>query len=134
MNSVMLGTGRSFEILGMVALQTLHEGRRHLTSQEMIFSPGLLPAPPARVAKNIHIRRPEVESLILIGIAVTTQGGMILRTSFIADRRCHAMDQFLVPGRGHADCLRENRGTSIAANTMQGLTPIVVGRNVQARH
>src|SRR5215212_5827459 len=100
----------------MVALQALHESRRHLARQEGIFSPCLLPAPPTRIAENIHIRRPEVKPLVLIGITIPTQCGMIFGTSFIANSGGDLMNQFLIPSCGHANCLREDGGAPIATD------------------
>src|SRR5215207_8908546 len=134
MDSIMLDARRGFEIFGMITLQTLHEGRRHLTRQEGIFPPRFLSSPPAWIAKNVDIRRPESKSLILIGIAVATERGMIFCPPLIADGGCDSMDQFFVPGCRHADRLRENSGASVAGNTMQCLTPIIVGGDVQAWH
>ena len=73
MDSIMFGTCRCFEIFGMIALQALHKRRCHLTGKERVFAPGFLSAPPARIAENIHIWRPEGQSLILIGISIAAQ-------------------------------------------------------------
>src|SRR5687768_10137370 len=89
-DSIMLGTRCGLEIFGVIPLQALHESRRHLAGQEGIFPPRLLSAPPTRIAKNIHIRRPEGKTLILIGIAVTTQRGMIFRAPFLTNSRCNS--------------------------------------------
>src|SRR5687767_2589183 len=58
---------------------------------------------------------------------------MIFGASFIADGGSHLMDQFLIPRRRHANCLRKHGGASATSNAVKRLTPIVIGRNIQAR-
>ena len=55
----MFGAGGRFHILGIIALQAVHEGRSHLAGQVRIFSPRLLAASPTRIAENIDVRRPK---------------------------------------------------------------------------
>ena len=47
------------DILGIIPLQTLDEGHRHSPRQESVLPVSLLPAAPARVAKDVDVRRPK---------------------------------------------------------------------------
>src|SRR5687767_1693859 len=87
-HSIMFGTRRGFEILGMVTLQAFHKLSRHLAGQERVFAPGLLPAPPTRVAEDIYVWRPERESLILVGVSIAFERGMVFGASLVTDGGC----------------------------------------------
>src|SRR5512136_2086549 len=82
---IMLGASRHFKIPGMVPLEAFDKLCGHFASKEWVLAPGFLSAPPARVAENVDIRRPEGQSLELIGAAVTTQGFVVFGAALVTD-------------------------------------------------
>src|SRR5437016_13939739 len=69
-NGKMLGGGNRFQILGIVALQPGDESYANATGEKRIFSVSLLSASPARIAKDVDVRRPEGQAEIAAGISV----------------------------------------------------------------
>src|SRR5687767_13763386 len=118
MHRIVLGAGCRFEIPGMIALEAFDELRGHFASKEWILAPGFLPAPPARVAENVDIRRPERQPLELVIAAIATQGFMIFGAALITDGSSDLVDQILVPGGSHADCLWKNGGAPVGGHAV----------------
>src|ERR1022692_4222695 len=51
------------KILRVIALQSGDKSYAHPTRDKWILAVGFLPAPPARIAEDIDVRRPEVQAL-----------------------------------------------------------------------
>ena len=67
---------------------------------------------------NVDIWRPEDRPLILVGIPLATKRFVVFGAILVADGSGDLVDQVLVPSSSHANRLRKDRGTSIAANAM----------------
>ena len=126
-----LGAGRSFQIRRVVALEAAHKSRAHLPGEERVLAPCLLPAPPAGIPEDVDIWTPEGKPLVEQVAAVAAQRLVELRTALVADRAGDALDQRRIPRGGHADGLREDGRAAVARHAVQGLVPIVVGRDAQ---
>ena len=59
---VVLGRGDRLEVFGIVALHAGDEGHAQLGGEKGIFAVGFLPAPPAGIAKDVDVGRPEIEA------------------------------------------------------------------------
>ena len=57
-------------VLRIVALQSGHVGNAHAAGEEGIFAVGFLTAAPARIAKDVQIRRPEIEASHDAGVSL----------------------------------------------------------------
>ena len=57
--SEMLGRGHQLQVLGMFTLEALDKRHAHRGCKARVFPIGLLPAPPAGVAKYVDVGRPE---------------------------------------------------------------------------
>src|SRR5437667_307983 len=128
----MLGGGNRFQILGIVALQPGDESYANATGEKRIFSVSLLSASPARIAKDVDVRRPEGQAEIAAGISVL-ESVVVLGASFGRNDIGDAMNKVGVPGGSEADGLRENRSVSRARDTVQAFVPPVISRNSEAR-
>ena len=122
----MLGGGVELAVLRVVALQAAHEAHAHARGQERILAVGFLSAPPARIAEDIDVGRPEGQALVA-AVFATPQGLVVLGARFVADRSRHLVHQRHVEGRGQADGLREHRRAARARHAVQRLVPPVVG-------
>src|SRR6267378_2470696 len=69
-NRKMFGRRDRFQIVRVVALQAGNEGHADAAGEVGIFTIGFLAASPARVAKNINIRRPKAEAVIAAGVSM----------------------------------------------------------------
>ena len=63
MHGEVLGRGDDLEVPGVGTLQTGDKSCSYAAGEEGIFPIGLLPAAPARIAKNIDVRRPQREAV-----------------------------------------------------------------------
>src|SRR5690606_20684430 len=79
-----LCTSRGFEIVFILALQPLDEPHAETACQIRVFSVGLMPASPARITEDIHVWRPEGETLVDIRVAEFLLH-VVLRTAFRRD-------------------------------------------------
>src|SRR3954452_16517714 len=131
MHGKMLGRRDRPIIASIVALQPADKGDCHAAAEEWIFAVCLLAAPPARIAKNIHVGRPEVETVknregsLAYGLNVND-------SRFHADGGGHLVNSGCIEGRGESDRFRK---LCLAVNcyAMQGLTPPVISWDIQAR-
>src|ERR1041385_289444 len=105
MNSIMFSAGCRFEIFGMIALQAFDKLGCHFAGKEWILTPGFLSAPPAWVAENVDIRRPERQSLELVSATIAAQGFVVFGTGLVPNGSSDPVYQVLVPGGSQANCL-----------------------------
>src|SRR4029079_11611946 len=110
------------EIFRVVTLQTRHKRNSHSTGQIGILAVSFLPASPARVAKNIDIGRPEIETFVDIPPSCA-DSLIVLGSSFLSNRRRHLMNQGSVERCGQPDRFRKDGGSSRTGNAMQSFTP-----------
>ncbi len=88
-------------VFRIVALQALHEGRRHGAVEERIFAIDLLAAAPARIARQVGLRSPQHEDLPAVFRGL---GDITRLVAFHAGGLLH---NFRVPGFAHAGWLRK---------------------------
>ncbi len=81
-----LGRGYQLEVFGIVALQAFDEFDAHACGEERIFAEGLHAAAPARIAKDIDVRRPEGEAGEAAAIVVA-KGLVVLGAALDRDDR-----------------------------------------------
>src|ERR1700683_2208559 len=120
------------EVIGIGALQAADEGGSDLSSEEWVFTVGLLTAAPSRVAIDIDIGRPEGEAVEdgMIALALRL---VIFGTRFGGNGIGHLMDEAGVPRGRQSDGLRKNRCIAGARDSMQTFVPPVIRRDMQAR-
>jgi hypothetical protein len=128
-----LDRGRDLGRARVGALQAANIGHAHARRQVWIFAIGLLTAAPARVAENIHVRRPHRQTTVQVGAAVGMHGLQVLGAELGADRVRHALDERIVPRGGQADRLREHGGVAGARDAVQAFAPPVVGGDAEPR-
>ena len=103
-------------------LQSVDHGQSHARSEIGVFTVGLLPAPPTRIAEDIDVGCPYRHPLIAFDVT-RLAGQIVLGHSLIRGGTEHAVEQFVVPRGGHSRRLRENSGETVAGNAVQGLAP-----------
>ena len=95
-------------IMRIIALHSSHESYRHTRAQKWILAVRFLSPPPTWIAKDIDVRRPEIEAFKNVRVA----GAFVLRmfdSTFYADHRCHFMNVRHIEGRRESDGLGKFR-------------------------
>src|SRR5947207_3498769 len=123
---VVFGRRHDFQILGIVALQSLDEFDSEPAREVRIFAVGFLAAAPARVAKDIDVWRPEGETIKAAPIPVPLRL-VILRARLFRDDSRDAVDQSRVERCSKTDGLREYCRNA-ESDAVQGFVPPVVLR------
>src|SRR5882762_4347336 len=77
-------------VLRVIALHSCNERHAHAPGQKRIFAVGFLAASPARIAKDVDIRGPEVETLIN-SLVACFDGLIVFRARFSADYNSYDM-------------------------------------------
>src|SRR6266542_4382744 len=103
---VMLGRRDNFQVLWIVALQSLDEFDSEPAREVRIFAVGFLSAAPTRVAKDVDVRRPEGETIKPAPIPVPLRL-LIFGARFFRDDSLDAVDQWRVESCPETDGLRE---------------------------
>ena len=62
MNDKVLGRGNNAIVLRIVSLHAGHESYTHARRQKGVFPVRFLAAAPARIAEDVDVRRPEIET------------------------------------------------------------------------
>ncbi len=117
-------------IPGIVALQSGDISYAYAAGEERVFDVGLLAAAPARVAKDVQVRRPEIEPTHNAGVPSRRFCTCLMRPS---TQICAAM-VFMprgIEGRSQSDGLRI-LGHAFVDHSMQGLAPPLIRRNIEA--
>ena len=128
MHCIMLDTRMSLVIFGICRpLHSLYYSYSHTGSQIRVFAESLLSPPPTRITENIHIRIPKSKPFVSISIAITAMGIVEFSTSFITNGNIHSFNCFIIKGRCHTHSYRKHCSQSITGNTMQSLTPPIIG-------
>ena len=130
MHGEVLGRGDGARMRRIIALQAGDEGDTHLRGQERVFAIGFLPPAPARIAEDVDVGRPEIQTAIhpfapLAIVAHPRLGG---------DRGRHLMHQRRIETGGQAHGLRKDGGGARNGDAVQRLAPPVVGRHAQPRN
>ncbi len=118
------------EILRIIALQSFHELHAHACGQERILAERLHTPPPARIAIDIDIRRPERKSR-KPAVIVVADRLVILGAPLHRNHVCNPAHQRGVHRRRQANRLRKIGCESVARHSMQCLVPPVVCGNAQ---
>src|SRR5271169_109252 len=119
-NSVMFGSGDSFEIVRIVALEACDEGDAEAAGEEGIFAVGFLAASPAGIAKDVDVGRPEGETVVAAGVVVG-DGVIVFGAGFGGNDIGDGTEKTSVPGGGEADGLGENGGSAGAGDAVETL-------------
>src|SRR5271165_4694785 len=89
---VMLGRRNDAIVIRVVTLHTGDKCNPHARRQEGILSKRFLSTAPARIAKDVNVRSPEIEALKDIAMPVT-QTLDVLDSPFGADHDCHTVNR-----------------------------------------
>src|ERR1700722_1686571 len=98
-HSEMLRSRNHAIVFRIVSLQTGDKRHAHASGEKRILAVCFLTAPPARIAKDIDIRRPEIETLHDVACA-SAHGLIMFRSGFGADHDCHVMNKRRVKSGG----------------------------------
>ncbi|MNI11027.1 hypothetical protein D3C73_641570 [compost metagenome] len=100
-----------FQILGVVALNTLHQCSAETACQYGVLAISLFRSAPARVALHIYCRRPKSQ-------AVNCRIFLVKSSGFIPDRLTDLLQQLRVPGAGQSARLRKGGGCAQPGNAV----------------
>src|SRR5215469_5933777 len=117
-------------ILRIVSLQPGHKRHAHAPGEKWILTVCLLSTPPARIAEDVDVRRPEIEALPDVATACA-YCLLVLGASLDTNHHRHFVDRGNIECCGQADRLWKYRGDSGAGDAVQSFTPPVVLRNVE---
>ena len=121
-------------IVRIVPLHPRDKRHAHSPSQEWIFSVRLLPTAPARIAKDIQVRRPEIQPMKDQAISVIRRRRLLINHACLgADVDRHFMNFGRVEGRCQPDRLGKLR-RSHHRHAVQRLAPPVVPLYSQPRN
>ena len=129
---VVLGSGDRAVVARVVALNSSDKGDAHAGIEKWVLAIGFLPASPARVAKDVEIRRPEIETAhdaVVSGAHILK----VLDASFNADIDRHGVNPRKIEAGGEANRLGKLR-YALVNNAMKRFAPPVVGGNVEPRN
>src|SRR5579864_754751 len=83
------------EVFGIVPLQPGYKSHAHASSEKRIFAVSLLPPSPAWIAKDVDIRRPEVQALHNVPVACL-HSLVMFSPSFSANNNRHLVNQGII--------------------------------------
>ncbi len=118
------------KILRIISLQSGYERHTHAPGEKRIFSVRLLSTPPARIAEDIDIRRPEIQPLHNVA-PPRPHRLVVLCPSFRPDDDRHLVNQRIIKRGRQPDRLGKHGRRSGIGNAVQRLTPPVVIRHLQ---
>ncbi len=133
MDGVMFHCRNGFQVFVVIALDAVDEVDGHAARQERVFAIGFLTPAPARVAEDVDVRRPEGQPAIH-GVHIFRGIIVMLGAALVGNRRGDLQHQVFVPGRGQANCLREDGCVPCARDPVQGLVPPIVFVQTKARN
>ena len=128
----MLWSGDCEVVPGIRTLHARNIRDRQARAQKRVLTVGFLTAPPARVAEDVDVRRPEVEAFENVGMPSSFGLGM-LDAPFDADRGRHLVNARYIKRRGQTDGLRKF-GCSVGGDAVQGLAPPIVCWHAEAHN
>src|SRR2546430_3085171 len=109
-------------VLGIIALKSGDKRNSHSSGKKRILPVGFLPASPARIAEDIDVGGPEIQSLHDVAPA-RTYSLVVLGSGFRADHHGHLVDQRSIKGCGQSNWLRKHGSCSSIRDSVQGLAP-----------
>ena len=130
-HGVVFGSRNDTIVFRIVALHAGDKRHAHARCQKWIFAVSFLTASPAGIAKDIDVRRPEVQSFKDVAVPIA-HASNVTGAPFYANHNGHTVDRIGVKSRGQANRLGE-LGGSVPSHTMQRLAPPVVVRHIQPR-
>ncbi len=132
-HSKVLGRRYQLQVMRIVALQAFDKLHAQARGEKWILAKGLHAAAPARIAKDVDVRRPESEPCEA-AVIVVANGLVVLGAAFDRDDLRDPAHECGVPGGREADGLREIRRKAVARHAVQRFVPPVVGRHAQTRN
>src|SRR4051812_24493727 len=128
----MLGSRNHAIVLRIITLHSRHKGHAHSRREKRIFSVSFLPASPARIAKDVDVRRPKIQSFE--DIAVTCANCLrVFDSPFDSNSNGHLMNRLSIEGRRQPNRLRK-LGSVIEHDAVKALAPPVIRWNSQSRN
>src|SRR5690606_554614 len=118
-----------FVIFGIIPLQAFYKLNPHNTCQKWIFTVSFLSTSPARIAENIHVRRPKSQALITATL-ISADKFVVLRSTLITNSGSNVKHQCGVKSSGKAYRLREYCGAPRTSYAMERLIPPLVLRHI----
>jgi hypothetical protein len=131
-HGIMLRRRNRAIIMRIVALHSGDVRNRHAAGQERILAVGFLSPAPARIPKDVHVGRPEIEPFHRARIALLHRF-VVLDAAFDTDRLRHLVNGRSVECGGERDRLGEFR-RAFGRNSVKRLAPPVVSRNSEPRN
>ena len=132
MHREVLGRRHRLQVSRIVALQAAAKGHGQARGEKWALAVGLVPASPARIAKDVDVGGPERESLVQAAVAFA-RVLVVLGARLVGNRRCHFVQPRDIPHGGQADGLGKDRGNSSPRHPVQPLVPPIVRGHAQAR-
>src|SRR5215471_15403215 len=130
MHGKMFGCRDHAVIIRIITLESAHKGDAHLAGQKWIFAISFLAATPAGIAKDIDIRRPEVQTLHNVAMSGPYRL-IMLGAGLSADHYRHVVNKRSIESCRQPDGLRKYRSGSSSSHAVQSLAPPVVGKHMQ---
>ncbi len=130
-NGEVLRRGDRFEIVRIVALQTSDKRHAETRREIRVFAVGFLAASPARIAKDVDVRRPDGEAAVPVRRTVRMNICGIFGAKLRADHVSDIVHKRLVKRRSHTDGLRKHGGESGARDAVKSFIPPVISRNAK---
>ena len=87
----MFGTGRHFQVIGVVSLQAFYHCDAHFGCQVRILAVSLMSSSPAWVAEDVDVGCPECQSGITLNRISFSDGGIIDGSSLIGNHVCRLL-------------------------------------------
>ena len=126
MNGKMLRTGSRFPVFA-ISLKTFYKSRSQLSGKIRILSVGLMSSSPSGITEDIHIRRPERQSLINIPV-VLFHIFIVFRSSLCRNHLCHIMKKLCIETGCQSDRLWKNSRLSASCDPVKTFIPPVIRR------
>ncbi len=130
-DGVMFGRGHQLEVVRIVPLEPFDKGHPHAGGQIGVLAVSLLATPPAGIAEDVDIRRPEGEAGINLPDALPHRF-VVFGPGFVGNSHGDLAHQVRIPGRRQADGLGEDGGQAGPADAMQTFVPPIVLGDPQA--
>ena len=117
-----------------VALQPGDVRCSHLRGKKWVLAVGFLPTSPARITKNIDIRRPDRQTVIPVAVSFFADPRVVFHPKLRRDHIGFFLQQVGIESCSQADRLGKNCGVALARSAMQPFAPPVVSGNSQPRN
>ena len=132
MHREVLARGHRAQVVHIAALNPGNKGHAKLAGEKRILAIGFLAAPPAWIAKDVDVGRPERQSIKNAMVALALRL-VVLAAGLGRDDVAHRVHQRGVPRCAHADSLRKDRRVAGARHSVKRLIPRLVVGNAKPR-